>query len=211
MRHATKTVAAWLGLLAGIAGLVHGYSEILQGNTRPAGLAFSSWGADICDPAKAWHACEPAMSILPNFLASGILTVLLGLAVMAWSVWSIQRKQGGLGLILLSIALLLFGGGFVPPLLGMIAGAAGTQINRPLVGSPGAITRFAARLWPWPLAILVTWLLAQFVVGYFFNDDLKSVMGVVMLLIIGFLPLSVYVGYAQDATHQLQATPAGTD
>jgi hypothetical protein len=163
----------WLGILAGIAGLEHGYFEILQGNTHPAGLAFASWGPEICDPTKLWHACEPAMSI--------------------------QRKHGGWVLIGLSIALLLFGGGFFPPLIGIIAGAAGTQIIRPLNGQPGAVTRFAARLWPWPLILLVGWLLAQFMVGYFFNDALKSVMGWVLLFIITFLPLSVYVGYAGDA------------
>lgn len=75
-------------------------------------------------------------------------------------------------------------------------------------GSPGAITRFAARLWPWPLVLLVGWLLAQFPIGHVFNDALKSVMGLVMLLIITFLPLSVYAGYAHDATHEHRATPA---
>lgn len=199
MRKATQTVATWLGILAGIAGLEHGIFEILQGNARPAALAFPSWGADICDPAKLWHACEPAMSILPNFLVTGIVTVLLGLAVMAWAIWFIQRKYGGLVLIGLSIVLLLFGGGFFPPLIGLIGGAAGTQIHRPLGGKPGALTRFAAKLWPWPLVLLVGWLLAQFVVGYFFNDALKSVMGLVLLFIVSFLPLSVYVGYARDA------------
>ena len=70
MRSATKTVATWLGILAGIAGLEHGYFETLQGNTPAAGLMFPSWGTDICDPAKLWHACEPAMSLLPNFRCS---------------------------------------------------------------------------------------------------------------------------------------------
>ena len=201
MRKATKNVAFWLGILAGIAGLEHGYFEILQGNTRPAGLAFASWGANICDLAKMWHACEPAMSILPNFLATGILTILLSLAVIAWSIWFIQRKYGGWALIGLSIVLLLFGGGFFPPLIGLIGGAAGTQINRSFSGQPGAFTRFAAKIWPWPLVLLVGWLLAQFLVGYFFNDALKSVMGLVLLFIVASLPLSVYVGYAHDAAH----------
>jgi len=202
MRKATKTTATWLGVFAGIAGLEHGYFEILQGNIQPSGLMFPSWGANICDPEKLWHACEPAMSILPNFLATGILTVLLGLAVIAWSAWFVQKKHGGLGLILLSILLLLFGGGFFPPLIGLVAGAAGTQINRPLGGQPGALTRFAARLWPWPLALLITVLLAQFPVGYFFNDFLKSIMGGVLLFIVTFLPLSVYTGFARDAVRK---------
>ena len=47
------------------------------------------------------------MSILPNFLITGILAMLIGLAIIIWSVGFVQRKQGGLVLMLLSIALLL--------------------------------------------------------------------------------------------------------
>jgi hypothetical protein len=201
MRKATRIVAASLGLLAGVAGLEHGYFEVLQGNVRPEGLMFPSWGADVCDPAQAWHACEPAMSILPNFLLIGILTMVLSLIVFVWSVVFIQRKHGGLGLILISVALLLAGGGFFPPLIGIVGGAAGMKINQPFQGRPGTVTRFAAKLWPWPLVLLVGWLLAQFPIGYFFNDALKSVMGWALLFILTFLPLSVYTAYAHDATH----------
>jgi len=35
MRTATRTVASWFGVAAGIAGIEHGYYEILQGNTQP--------------------------------------------------------------------------------------------------------------------------------------------------------------------------------
>ena len=198
MRKATKAVAMWFGIVAGIAGLEHGYFEILQGSTRPASLMFSSWGLP-CVPEKIWHACEPAMSILPNFLITGILAMLLSLAMMAWSAGFIQRKQGGLVLILLSIALLLFGGGFFPPIIGLVGGVAGMQINKPITGQPGSVTRFAAKLWPWPLVIFLVWVLGQFPVGYLFNDFLTSIMGFGLLLILTSLPLSVYVGYAHDA------------
>jgi hypothetical protein len=201
MRKATKTVAMWFGIAAGMAGLEHGYFEILQDSTPLASLAFPSMGPP-CDPAVIWNACEPAMSILPNFLLTGILAMLLGLALIVWSAAFVQRKHGGLVLILLSIALLLFGGGFFPPLIGIIGGAAGTRINRPLRGKPGRVTRFAARLWPWPLVVLMVWLLAQFLVGYFFNDFLKGIMGFGLLLILTMLPLSVYTAYAHDAAGQ---------
>lgn len=198
MRKATRIVAAMLGIIAGIAGLEHGYFEILQGSTRPASLMFASWGPP-CVPEEIWHACEPAMSILPNFLLTGILAMLLSLAIMAWSAGFIERKQGGLVLILLSIALLLFGGGFFPPIIGLVGGAAGMQIHKPLTGQPGSVTRFAAKLWPWPLVIFLVWVLGQFPVGYFFNDFLTSIMGFGLLLILTSLALSVYVGYAHDA------------
>ena len=201
MRKATKTLATWLGVTAGIAGLEHGYFEILQGNTKPASIAFASWGPP-CDPEEIWHACEPAMSILPNFLITGILAMLLSLAIIVWAGWFIQRKRGGLILILLSIALLLFGGGFFPPVIALVGGLAGTKINKPLTSQPGSITRFAARLWPWPLVIFLVWTLGQFPFGYFFNDFLKSIMYFGMLLILTSLPLSVYAAYAHDAAGQ---------
>jgi hypothetical protein len=197
MRKATRIVAASLGIVAGIAGLEHGYFEILQGSTRPDGVMIVSMGPP-CVPEEVWNACEPAMTVIPNLLVAGILTVVLSVLIIIWSAAFVQRKHGGLVLILLSIASLLSGGGFFPPLIGIIGGAAGTQINKPLAGKPGSITRFAAKLWPWPLVLLMVWLLGQFPVGYFFNDFLKSIMGFGLLLILTMLPLSVYTGYSHD-------------
>jgi hypothetical protein len=198
MRQATRIVAASFGVIAGIAGLEHGYFEILQGNTRPASLTFASMGPP-CVPEEIWNACEPAMTIISNFLISGILSVILGLLILIWSAAFVQRKHGGAVLILLSVALLLFGGGIFPPLIGIVGGAAGAKINKPLTGKPGSLTRFAAKLWPWPLVIFLVWVLGQFPVGYLFNDFLASIMGLGLLLILTMLPLSVYTGYAHDA------------
>jgi hypothetical protein len=137
MRHATKTIATLFGIVAGVAGLEHGIFEIMRGNTRPEGVMIASMGPP-CNPEEVWNACEPAMTILPNFLITGILAVLIGTAVLVWSVSFITRRGGGLVLILLSVALLLFGGGLFPPLIGVLAAAAGTRINRPSRTSPPA-------------------------------------------------------------------------
>jgi hypothetical protein len=199
MRKTTRTVAATFGILAGIAGLGHGVTEILQGNIRPASFMFASIGAP-CVPEKAWHACEPAMTLLPNLLMAGILTVLMGLVLMVWSAAFIHRRNAGSLLILLSVILLLVGGGFFPPLIGIAGGIAGTFINKPLGNKPaGSLSRFASRAWPWPLVILVVWSIGQYLVGYLANDFLKSIMGFALLLILIPLPLSIYIGYAHDA------------
>ena len=198
MRKTTRIVATTVGLLAGIAGSGHGVTEILQGNIRPASFMFASIGAP-CLPDKAWHACEPAMTLLPNLLAAGILTVIIALLVIVWSAAFVQRKNGGIILILLSVVLLLAGGGFFPPVIGIIGGLAGTGINKPLSGKPaGKLECLMAKIWLWPLAILVIWSIGQYAVGYFFNDFLKSIMGFALLLILIPLPLSVYGGYAHD-------------
>jgi len=198
MRKATRTVAATFGVLAGIAGLGHGVTEILQGNVRPASFMFASIGAP-CVPEKAWHACEPAMTLLPNLLIAGVLSVLMGLVLMVWSVAFIHRRNGGSLLILLSFILLMVGGGFFPPLIGIAGGIAGTFINKPLGDKPaGNLVRFTSRLWPWPLIILVVWSMGQYLVGYLANDFLKSIMGFALLLILIPLPLSIYTGYTHD-------------
>jgi hypothetical protein len=199
LRTATKTVATWLGVVAGIAGLEHGWFEFLQGNTRPPGLAFPSWGPP-CVPEEIWHACEPAISIVPNFLITGILAMLFSLALIAWAGWFIQRRHGGRVQVALSILLLLFGGGFFPPIIAFIGGIAAMQINRPLSGNPDLLTRYAARLWPWSLVLFVVWTLGQFPFGYFFNDFLQGIMGVSMLVILTSLTLAVFTAYAYDAT-----------
>lgn len=199
MRKATKTAATWLGVVAGIAGLEHGYFAFIQGNTPIPGLVFSSWGPP-CVPEETWHACEPAMSVLPNLLITGILAMLLSLALLVWTVWFVQRRHGGWVQMALAVLLLLFGGGFFPPIIAFVGGLAGTQIGRPLSGPPARLTRFAAKLWPWSLVIFVGWTLGQFPVGHFFNDLLQSIMVVSLLVILTSLPLAVYTAYAHDVT-----------
>jgi hypothetical protein len=198
MRKATKAVATFFGVVAGIAGLEHGYFEVLQGNARPTGLMIPSMGPP-CIPEKVWNGCEPAMTVLPNFLVTGILALIISVAVIVWTAAFLQRKNGGAVLIMLSIALLLFGGGIFPPLIGIIGGMAGIKINAPMSGKPaGGFLRFLAKLWPGALVVFVAWILGQWVVGYFFNDFLQKNGLISLLLILILLPLSVFAAYAHD-------------
>ena len=132
------------------------------------------------------------MSLLPNFLITGMRGSFSAWLSSFGRLAFIQRKSGGTILLLLSAAQLLLGGGFFPPLIGIIGGWL-DQINKSLSGKPSGLTRFTARLWPWPLVILVAWLLGQFPVGAFFNDFLKSIVVFGLLLILVMLPLSVSV------------------
>ena len=198
MRRATRTVAAWFGIAAGTAGIEHGYFEILQGNTKPEGVMIESMGPP-CVPVEVWNSCEPAMTIIPNFLITGILAVIIGLLILVWSAAFVQRRHGGTVLILLSVALLLFGGGLFPPLIGIIGGVVGTKINKPLGGKQSnPVRQLAAKLWPWPLTIFIVWLFSQFLVGYYFNKLLQEYMVYSLLFIIIMLPLSAYSAYAYD-------------
>lgn len=198
MRKAIRIVAATFGCLAGLSGMEHGITEMMQGAIRPGSWMFASMGAP-CVPEETWHACEPAMTVLPDLLVAGVLTVILSLLVIIWSAAFIQRKFGGGVLILLSIVMLLVGGGFFPPLIGIAGGLAGTAIDKPLgKKTPGRLSHLGAKLWPWPLVIFFAWSLGQYLVGYLANDFLKSIMAFSLLLIVACLPLSIYVGFARD-------------
>jgi hypothetical protein len=204
MRNATKTVATWLGITGALAGIEHGIFEILQGNTQPSGLMISSMGPP-CVPEEIWNSCEPAITIIPNFLITGILAVLIGLITLIWSITFIQRREGGIVLILLALVLLLFGGGLFPPLICIVAGVAATRITKPLPRkSTSNLTRFGAKLWPWPLLIFLVWVIGQWFVGYFFNDFMQQAMYFGLLLILSMLPLSVFSAYAHDVRSSLQ-------
>jgi hypothetical protein len=71
-------------------------------------------------------------------------------------------------LIALSVLLLLVGGGFGPPLIGIMAGVTALRLGSPTSKPPGRLAARLARIWQW--------LLGAAVVGY-----LSLVPGVVLL------------------------------
>lgn len=120
----TIAVASILGIFAGIGGASHGPGEILQGNIAPEGIIIEAW------PALTLLAGEPAMTLIPSFSISGILTVTTGVAVTILAATRIQSKNGALILILLSTMMLFVGGGLIPPAFGVVAGIIGLQIRQ---------------------------------------------------------------------------------
>lgn len=145
---ATRVVVSTFGAVVAFAGLEHGIGEILQGPVAPRGLAIESW-----PNARTFEilAGEPAMTLIPNLLVTGVLAVIVALAVGIWSVAFVERRHGGLVLIGLSVFLLLVGGGFAPPLIGIILGVAATRIGVVSRRAPGRVARALAPLWPWVL------------------------------------------------------------
>lgn len=160
MRNATRVTVSAFGALAGLAGIEHGVGEILQGNVAPNGLMILSWPESEAFDILAG---EPAMTIVPNVLATGILATLASLLFLLWSTMFVERRHGGLVLMVVSVIMLLVGAGFGPPLLGMLVGVVATRINTPLTWwrnhlAPGW-RRLLIRLWPWAqVASVIVWL-----------------------------------------------------
>jgi hypothetical protein len=211
MKRATRTAASTLGVYAGLLGVEHGIFETLQGSTTPDGLMINALGAP-CEAETVWHACYPALTVVPNFLISGILAILAGLTVLIWAIAFVQRPRGGLILILLSLVMLPVGGGFVPVFVGVVAGVAGTQIGasftRWRAHFPGRFSRFLARLWPWPLAVLVAWVPGSWLLGSLFNQAMLNLSGLLFLLFdLGLPVLTVLSAFARDI-QQAEIQPA---
>ena len=144
---AMRTVAGVFGLLAALAGMEHGIGEILQGPVAPDGPVFRSWAGN---EAFGILDGEPAFTVLPDLLVSGVATVVAAGVFAAWAVAGIHRRRGPAVLIGLSLLLFAVGGGFGPPLLGIILGLGVSRLAAPS-RAPGPATRATAKAWPWAL------------------------------------------------------------
>jgi hypothetical protein len=196
---AMRVVISIFGILAGLAAIEHGIGEISQGSTRPTGLLIQSW-PDI--EAFAILAGEPALTVLPNLLVSGVLTVIIALALAIWSAAFVQRRAGGLVLILLSVALLLVGGGLGPPLLGLILGVAALGMHSvPRHPHRNSLLPLA-QAWPWILAVGVVGYLALFpgavLLYYFAGVANKALVYALMIISLTALILSLIAARAAD-------------
>ena len=163
MRSATQVTVSTFGVMMGLAGIEHGIGEILQGNIAPSGIMFPSW------PGSAFFrsvAGEPAMTIVPNLLVTGILAILVSLIYLVWATRFVQRKHGGLVLILLSIVMLLVGGGIFPPDHRHLHRRPRDQDQyavdqwrtQPAVG----LRPFLGKVWPWSFVVCVIGWLSLF-------------------------------------------------
>ena len=129
----TLVVSGILGVVGAFIGAYHGYGEILQGNDTPRGIMINAFGGPNCPPQGTAN-CFPAMTILPTaFMVVGILTVVVAIVTLAAAIMSAMGKTRGLALLVASIILLLVGGGFLAPILGIVGaifGHIGTRAKK---------------------------------------------------------------------------------
>jgi hypothetical protein len=119
-----RSMLTFVGVIMGLGGATHGPGEILQGNVVPSGVYIQAW------PTLTQLGGEPAMTLIPNFLVTGVLAIILGFAVAVWVAKYLHGKNGGFVLVALSLVMLLVGGGIVPPLIEVAIGLISIWINR---------------------------------------------------------------------------------
>ena len=126
----TRITASTIGVLLGMSGFInHGLFEIFQGNTPTNSLFIEAIGKSH----RFWiHGTEGAITLIPNFLITGICVLLVSMAIIFWSVKFIHVKHGAIIFLLLLILLTLVGGGIGHIVLFLPTWAYVTRINKPL-------------------------------------------------------------------------------
>ena len=209
---AAKGTALIFGILAGLGGLTHGIGEVLQGNVKPGGIIIDSWTQG---PIATHMGGEPGMTIVPNLLVTGLLTILVSLAVVVWAAL-VRNRNGGRILVLLSVIMLLVGGGFGPPIIGILAGVAGTGIGAPSTWWRKRLSvnvrRFLAPLWPWIFGIAaangVFLVIGSVILVYFFDLNNPDLFTNSFFFSIPSLLLTIFTGRAYDVQRSEQGVGA---
>lgn len=153
--NATRVIATTIGIFFGLfSGMNHGFFEVLQGNQPTKGFLIYAIG----EAQRFWPlGTEDAFTLIPNFLLTGIASMIVGLTIVIWSIWFLPSKHGRavfLGLFILSF---LVGGGIGQVAFFIPAWAFATRMDKPLTWwwkvLPRSSWPFLSKLWIFLLAL----------------------------------------------------------
>jgi hypothetical protein len=112
----TRIFVLLLGVIAGIGGVLHGIYEALRGKGPPA---------DILERIGAF-------TLIPDYLATGLCSMILGAAMIAWSTAFIHKKLGPQIFLVIALILFLVGGGVALVPGSILVWGVATRIRKPL-------------------------------------------------------------------------------
>lgn len=213
---ATRITATTIGVFFGLfSSINHGIFELLQGNQPTGSLVFNAIG----ESQRFWpEGTEPALSIVPNFIFTGLLAILAGIAIIIWSIWFLPTRHGRtvyLGLFLFSF---LVGGGIGQAFFFLPAWAFATRMGKPLTWWRKALPRqtwpVLARFYPAALALATLSMLIGLemaIFGYFpgmtdvemlTNTNMTFVFSAVVLYVLAFI-----AGFGHELWKRERAVP----
>jgi hypothetical protein len=203
---ATRVTTAMLGIIFGLSGISHGIFEALQGNIPTGGVFISAIG----EAQRMWiHGNEPALTIIPNYLFSGIASILVSLAIILWSLAFVHKKHGPSVLLGLFILLFLVGGGVAQILFFPWICLLSASINSPLNWwrrvLRGRLQKMLGSLWIWSLTVCATLMLivllmavTGFVPGMRDPDAIVLLMLGILSAQVVLFPLTFIAAFARD-------------
>jgi hypothetical protein len=217
-----RAVAAALGVCVGVSGLDHGFFETLQGNMPTPGLIVQAIGPS----QRMWvYGTEEAFTLIPNFLVTGLLAMVVGLLTIIWSIRYLDRPNGALVLLGLGALMFLVGGGIGMVVFLLAGWLVARRIHRPLTWVPSrlpaSVGSVLSRSWP---AFLVAGLalyafalevaIVGFVPGVSDPDQALTIcwlalLGTLASMGIALVGASVEPSVKTSARHGVRATVAG--
>jgi hypothetical protein len=205
---ATRVIASTLGVFVGIGSMDHGLLECLQGARPTPGLIVNALGAGYS--WTVWkQGGEGALTLLPNFLLTGIIATLIGVLMIVWSLRFLHRRHGPTVFLLLGVASFLTGGGVAQIVPFTLTWAVATRIRGSLEFwrwlLPAEARPALSRIWPWTIAASTALSLVALeiaVVGYVpgVSDqmELLHICWKTLGVALGLYMVSVCSGFAQD-------------
>lgn len=208
VNRAIQTIVTTLGVIFGIGGMSHGFFEALQGNTTTNGYLIYAIG----EAHRMWlHGNEPAFTIIPNFLLTGIAAMLVGAAVIIWSAGFMHKKHASLIFLSLFILLFLVGGGIAQVIFFMIGWAMSTRIHRPLnlwrKVLPASMRRFLSKLWrPFLIAgsLLILFTLQVAIFGFLPGVSDPDSISMAMVYTLGAGLLFFILAFISGCAHDIE-------
>ncbi len=212
--NATRVIVSTLGVLLALSGIDHGLFETLQGKAPTPGFFIHSIGPR----QQMWpYGTEDAFTLIPNYLASGMIAVALAVTIAVWSVRFIDRRYGSAVFLLLFVALFLFGGGVAQAVFFTLAWAVSLRIRKPPLWANRLLPLRAAatvsRLWPICLVLFALLSLAALeiaIVGYVpgVHNPIRALHICWSLLVIGLgiLLVAILSAFVHDAVRAAEDT-----
>jgi len=113
----TRIFVVIMGTMIGFVGICHGIFETMQGNKPTEGFLLKSMGA---------------FTIIQNYLLTGVVTILVGAAIICWTIGFIHKNKGPIIFLFLSILLFMVGGGIAHVLFFVLIWLVSLRINKPV-------------------------------------------------------------------------------
>jgi hypothetical protein len=155
-----STISVFLAL----AGLLnHGIFEIRQGNTPTNSFFIEA----ISKADRFWiYGTEGAFTIVPNFLVTGVLVVVISLAIIIFAIKYLSVPNGARILLALFVLLTIFGGGIGHLVVSLPACMYATQIHKPLgwfeKNIPNKLPNYLSKFWLYLLIVTcIAWLVVM--------------------------------------------------
>jgi hypothetical protein len=186
-----RFTARYLGAYAALLALEHGIFQLLQGGSRGSSFIIQAIGPP-CQPDLVWHACLPALTVLPDLWLSGLVTFIVSLGLLLVAIF--WKRIRSLGLVMggLSLLLLPAGGGFVPVWFGLSASIVGhlSLTDPPLTWlKQSRITHLLGRSWYWVMGLLAVWFPASWLLGAQFPEVMLELGSFLFVFIDVLLPV----------------------